>query len=221
MQVAKFKRISWFKMRSFFENLRGIDTLRYVNLGELGPSENEGNRYEPSKKKLLHMAINEILPVNNHAIIDLGCGKGRALIEFSKYPFRKISGLEYSEEIIKICKKNLNILKIKNIELYCINAINFNDYEDYDYLYIFNTFPEMVFKKVIENITRIIEKNNKEIYIIYLNPVCHSLIMNSGCFRLIKKIENENKIFPHTDDIYIYKSITEPTDYSSIVNSDV
>lgn len=207
MQIAKFKRVSWFKIRSFFENLRGIETLKYINLNELGLSENEGVRYEPSKKRILHMAIQELLPVNNQAIIDFGCGKGRALIEFSKYPFRKITGLEYSEDLINICKNNLNILKIKNIKLYCMNAIHFKNFEDYDCLYFYNPFPEPIFKKVIENLIESNKKNKKIIHIIYIYPTCHNLIINSGYFKLIKKIENENKIFHQLDDIYIYQNI--------------
>jgi len=210
LRIAKIKRISWFKIRSFFEKLKGIETLKYVTLEELGLSENEGIRYEPSKKKILHIAIKEIkeiVSLNNVAIIDLGCGKGRALIELSKYPFRKIGGLEYSNDILNICKNNLRKLKLWNIELFCMNVLDFKNYEEYDIYYFYNPFPQPVFKKVLENLIENNKKNKKPIYIIYIYATCHSLIMKSGYFNLIKKIENENKIFQQADDIYIYKNI--------------
>ena len=88
-----------------------------------------------------------------------------------------------------------------------MNVLDFKNYEEYDIYYFYNPFPQPVFKKVLENLIENNKKNKKPIYIIYIYATCHSLIMKSGYFNLIKKIENENKIFQQADDIYIYKNI--------------
>ena len=44
------------------------------------------------------------------AIIDIGCGKGKMLYFFSKFPFRKVGGLEYSQRLIDIAERNMQKL---------------------------------------------------------------------------------------------------------------
>jgi SAM-dependent methyltransferase len=210
-KIAKVRRVTWYRIRYLVERIRGIDTLKYANLDVIGLSGEEALRYEFSKKRILHKAvkaIKEIIPINTMAIIDIGCGKGKALIEFSKYPFRKVAGLEYSEELLNICKKNLDILRIFNVELLCMNAKDFINIDDVDIFYFYHPFPESVFRRVIDNMIDSIKRSNKTIYIMYKYPVYHELFTGSGYFTLIKKIEYKNKYFPHIDDVNIYKSIT-------------
>lgn len=166
IKIAKFQRVTWYKTLKFFETLRGLDIVKYIESNELGLSENEGYRYEYTKTKYLRKAFKDLHITTIDSIIDIGSGKGCALIEFSKYPFRKNSGVEYSESLHVICKNNLKKLKIKNVDLFCMNSVDFKNFEVYNYIYFFNPFPESVFIQVLNNLISSFINSKKKINII-------------------------------------------------------
>jgi len=203
----KIKRILVFKILKIIENYKGIDTVKYVNIEELGFSKDTSYRYEYSKKKYLWQVLKESNITKNDSIIDVGSGKGSALIEFSKYQFKKVAGVELSKTLHDICKNNLKVLKISNVNLYCTNAVDFDKYYEYNYIYFYNPFPEIIFEEVLNRLINSIKINKRIIYIIYKNPTCHETIMKSKSFDLVKIYKNKNRMFPLLDTIYLYKSV--------------
>lgn len=73
---------------------------------EIGTTKERANDYSASPKNILktlkRMDISE-----SDSIIDMGCGKGLAMYYMSKFPFGKIAGIELSESLLKMAKKNL------------------------------------------------------------------------------------------------------------------
>jgi SAM-dependent methyltransferase len=207
VNLSKKKRVLKYRFFQLLENVRGLDTLKYVDVEELGFSENIGYRYEGTSIKIIKKVLRDLKIHSGDRIIDVGCGKGSALIGFSKFPFKRITGLEISNELLEICKKNLNILKINNVDFIKTNALYFNHYMSYNYIYFYNPFPESTFRVVLNNIITATSTNRgNSIYIIYKNPTCHDIIINSGYFDLIKKYRYKNLAYPLLDYIYLYKS---------------
>lgn len=208
IKFSKKKRVYKYKILKLLENARGLDTLKYVDVEDLGFSDKIGYRYEGTSIKIIRKVLKDLKITSQDRIIDIGCGKGRALIGFSKYPFTRITGLEISKDLLEICKNNLNILKINYIDLININALDFIDYSDYNYIYFYNPFPESTFRVVLNNLINTTSKNcSQSIYLIYKNPTCHEIIINSGYFKPIKQYNFKNIAYPLLDSIYIYKSI--------------
>ena len=58
--------------------------------------------------------------------------------------------------------------------------LNFKGYNDYNFFYLYNPFPEIVMKKFVQTLKEQI--NYKKINIIYNNPVCHDLLEELGFF---------------------------------------
>ena len=206
--IIKAKRILRYKFLKLIDDAQGIDTLKYVNVEDLGFSHAEGYRYEPTKKKYIREVLKKMNVSQDDSIVDLGSGKGSALIEFARYPFKKIAGVEFSNILINICLNNFTVLNIKNVELYCINAAEFKQFDKYNYIYMYNPFPETVVKKVLSNLKAVIEKSANPIYIIYKYPTCHKAILDSGYFKKIMEFKNKNTMFPLLDYIFVYQSVT-------------
>lgn len=206
-KLIRIKRIFQYKLLRLIEKAKGIDTLKYVNIEELGLTEEMGFRYEYSKKKYLRKTLKTLNIKKTDAIIDLGSGKGSALIEFSNHAFSRITGVEFSDKLYRICKENLVQLKIDRVELHCMNAIDYKDYEAFSYIYFYNPFPEEVFAKVIANLIDSLKRHKHPVTIIYKNPTCDHVIMNSGWFSRKMEFKNMNASFPMLDYIYVYESI--------------
>lgn len=146
--------------------------------------------------------IDEILGrldyTKNTAFLDVGCGKGFVLKSAAQRPFQRCDGVEYDERIAGICKKNLRRLKIENVQIFCGDAREFEEYGKYDTFFFFNPFGEEIFQEVLKKIP------TGGSTIIYHNPTCHQLIMDTGCFRLKEQLYDPEKDY-YTN---IYESVT-------------
>lgn len=54
----------------------------------------------------LRRALRTLPPVNGWSFLDLGCGKGRALIVASEAPFRQVIGVELVPGLVRVARRN-------------------------------------------------------------------------------------------------------------------
>lgn len=150
------------------------------------------NHYSPSTPGIYHL-LKKMPIVNSDRIIDIGCGKGKAMYFMSKFPFAEIAGFDISEELCSIAKKNLEILNVSNSHVFYENANTFAEYDNYNYFYIYNSVPTPVFVNVLNHIIDSLSREKRLIYIICLNPVYHHIIMNTQKFYVYKKYTSLHK----------------------------
>jgi len=168
----------------FYDKLYGLDFLSVIPLEVLGLDSSVVVQGSPSGNKFLFKVLNDVFIDSDDSILDIGCAKGSALKYFAKFPFNKVHGLELSKTLVQICRKNFNILKKNNVKVFHENATNFKHYNEYNFFYLYNPYPKEVMKKFVVCLKKQIL--NKEIIIIYNNPVCHNVLITNG-FVLIKK----------------------------------
>ena len=169
-----------------------------ITTDDLKLSAERSHSYSDSGREDLQKVLSTLNIKKGDAVIDFGCGKGGALITLADYPFSKITGVEISEELVEIARKNLARLKISGVEIVCCDATEFSDLADYNYVYLFNPFPCMVLRVVMENIILSLSARKRRITIIYLNPECHETIIENGVFQKVKEFEHTSHKF------YIY-----------------
>lgn len=120
-------------------------------------------------------------------ILDIGCGKGKAMYIMSKFPFSKVHGYDLSQSLVDIANNNFVILKLPQCHACQGDALEYKKYDDYNYFYIFNSFPEEIFKVMFKNILESIDRIPRKCRFIYLNPVCHEYIVNNSSFHIVYK----------------------------------
>ena len=118
---------------------------------------------------------------NEYTFIDLGSGKGRALLLASEYPFRRVIGVEVQHDLHLIAEKNIAGFESErkvcsDIRSYAGDAREFEFPNEPIFLYLFNPFPEYVLKTVTENLQRSLEQNPREVIVIYNTPECGFLL---------------------------------------------
>jgi SAM-dependent methyltransferase len=105
------------------------------------PALNGATIYAPSRAKPL-LSLLQLLSIPTDAVfVDLGCGKGRALIVAAQYGVKKLKGIELVPEFIRSCEANLQKIRAagRGIEWAIFNT-DINRYEvsaedDVFYLY--------------------------------------------------------------------------------------
>ena len=150
--------------------------------------------YGPDFEKLLRQIE---IPAGSK-IIDIGCGKGIAIMTMAKFPFSQITGCDLSPELIRTAEANLLRLGIKGVTLYCCDAAQFTQLEDYTHVFFFNPFSGEVFKTVMGNIVTSLNRRPRKLTIIYHNPTCHDVIVATSVFDKVREFHHGN--FPY----YVY-----------------
>jgi SAM-dependent methyltransferase len=118
--------------------------------------------------------IMQAIPVDlsSFTFIDLGSGKGRALLMASDYPFQRIVGVEFMPDLCRAAQKNIagytsDRQRYRQIEIICSDARDFQFPLEALVVYLFNPFSEPTFAAVLENLRRSIEQSPRLVYIAY------------------------------------------------------
>ena len=165
------------KISILFDKIFGYDFLTTVSQEELGLDPKKFVRCSPSGNKYLANVLNKLEINESDSIMDIGCGKGSVLRILTKYPFRKICGIEVSDTLTIICKKNMKKINDKRVTIFNLDAREFENYKQYNYFYMYNPCSEEILNPIIQ---KIVKQSNLETKIIYNNPVHENILIENG-----------------------------------------
>ena len=133
------------------------------------------------------------LPIRyeDFVFIDLGSGKGRALLLASFFPFKKIIGVELSRSMHEIARGNIQLFADQgqqcfDIESICDDAGTYALPNENIVFYLFNPFDEQIMRAVLSNIERSLQQLPRTIYIAYLKPA-HRAVFDQSAFLHVRK----------------------------------
>jgi hypothetical protein len=108
--------------------------------------------------------------------VDLGSGKGRALLLASRYPFRRIVGVEIAPELSEVATANIQRFTAPWQTSREIESRN-GDAAEIVYpagplvLFLYQPFLSPVLKRCLKNLSRSLAAERREVYVVYVNPV--------------------------------------------------
>ncbi|HSI56813.1 MAG TPA: class I SAM-dependent methyltransferase [Ideonella sp.] len=169
-----------------FDYRYGVDTGGLTHLDALGvQGENvaHGVFYEPTPSRYFSFAMAS-LPIDHSefSFFDFGSGKGRAVLMASRWPYRSVTGIEFSEKLHRVAERNIAIFKksgrprCTEIRAVCADAATYELPATHLVLYFFNPFDQVVFERVLDNIERAIAASGRKLIIVYCQARCDELI---------------------------------------------
>jgi SAM-dependent methyltransferase len=122
--------------------------------------------------------------LNDFTFIDLGSGKGRALLMAAPYGFKRIIGVELIPEWHRTAQENIRKFAVANasalsMESICMDARDLRFPDEPLVIYLFNPFPEPVFAAVMNNLRRSIVQTPRAVYILYRFPEFENLLLQA------------------------------------------
>lgn len=133
--------------------------------------------YQPTVEEEFAAIMSHLATVDlqTYTFIDLGSGKGRALLLAAMYPFAHIVGVEVQPELDAIARQNIERFhepsqQCSSIGLLCADA------REYDFpatdivLYLFNPFPDYVLREVLKNLIESARRSPRSIFVLYNAP---------------------------------------------------
>jgi hypothetical protein len=135
--------------------------------------------------------------------IDLGAGKGRALLMASDYPFQRIVGVEFMPDLYRAAQENIaryssDRQQCRRVEAFCMDARDFQFPLEPLVVYLFNPFSEPTFARVLDNLRRSVELVPRPVYVAYRFTEFENLLAQSTW---LEKVAG-------TEQWAVYRSIT-------------
>lgn len=98
-----------------FDQRLGVDTGGQLPAKLLGAPgiENAATSYVGCVPSIVATALGKIPSLDGAAFIDLGCGKGRALLVAHGYPFASVTGIEMNQQLVLAARANAEIVREK------------------------------------------------------------------------------------------------------------
>jgi SAM-dependent methyltransferase len=121
-------------------------------------------------------ALSVIPDPERRTFVDLGCGKGRALVIASEFPFKSIFGVELSPDLVAQARRNVAVVKARHpqrtrIEVAHGDAMVVPFPEGDLVVFLFHPFHRELVSAMLARLEEAAGRSNREIFIIYENPV--------------------------------------------------
>ena len=166
--------------RSAFDTRHDVDTDGEIPVGQLGMPADiaaQAERYMPTDERLLEVAVAFAgIEPTRFSFVDLGCGKGRALILAARLRFRRLIGVEIGPALAGIARANLARLGVA-AEVHTGDAARFVFPPGPVVLFLFNPFKAATIGAVIEALRA---ARSPELVVIYHAPEHGKLLDASG-----------------------------------------
>lgn len=173
----------------------GTDTGGLVPLSALAidsPHGPHGVHYEPVTRAFFRRMLATVpIEPGRYTFVDLGCGKGRALLLAAAYPFRRIVGVDFAPELCRIARDNLRRYlahtgKPDRFEVHCQDAASFQFPAGPLALYLYNPFGAPVLEKVLANLQASLAEHPRPLLVFYRTPVCAALLDRQPYLMLLR-----------------------------------
>lgn len=209
-----------------FDERYGVDTGELIyDLPGSGNSHRSNNGYcgvPPSVFHRIMERLNDSLASNwsRFTFIDLGSGKGRALLLASGCGFKKVIGVEITPRLEEIAQRNIkrfaSVQPGSPIFASLADAAEFVFPQGPLLVYMWNAFSQPVLDRVVAHLRESYQRSPREIYIVYIDPDLEATFainpwferLWTGAFELSAE-DYEAWAFPdHTELCSAYRLVT-------------
>ena len=127
------------------------------------------------------------------AFVDVGCGKGRAMLLALRFPFRRVLGVELSSALAAVASANLDKFAAPwrqwgvPAEAVAGNATEFTFPQGPLVLFLYHPFAAPVMKRFLAHVQDAVTLERREIYLLYANPELEQMVAGTPGFQQMWK----------------------------------
>jgi SAM-dependent methyltransferase len=181
-----------------FDRKYGTDTGGYLSPEELvkgraNDAHNHGySAVAPSVFREACRRWRETLPavsgrIEAYSFVDVGAGKGRVLLLAAELAFRKVIGVEISEELARTAQSNAarwsRVARPKaKIRVVNGDAAKFRWPRTPLLVYLYNPFACSLVTQVTEKLAAVAASGSGLVDLLYVNPTCADVLSKQGLF---------------------------------------
>jgi SAM-dependent methyltransferase len=126
--------------------------------------------------------------IDRYAFVDIGAGKGRALLVASEMPFREVLGVELNPALAAIARRNINhwtrtAPHLSPLRLVQADATTLELPHAPCLLFLFHPFEAPVLKRLLRNIESQFARSPGKLDLLYVNAECATVLDQHPAFR--------------------------------------
>jgi SAM-dependent methyltransferase len=146
------------------------------------------NPYFGSQPSIVRRALKTLPDIEEYTFIDLGCGKGRATIIASEFPFLRIIGVELSPALAAIARKNAATVERRfpgrpPITVVQSNILEFELPPGKLVFFNYNAFGETIHALLLTKLEASLASGTPHLFVVSYNPVQAPQLDASPAFR--------------------------------------
>ena len=142
----------------------------------------------------IHQVLDYLKLKPADVFVDLGCGKGRVLCCAARFGIREAVGVEDSEELVTIARRNAEHLrgKLSPIRLVRQKAQE-AEYDSGTVFYLFHPFGPKTLDEVLHRIRQSINPEKPAVRIAYVNPVHNEVFQDHRWLEEYERWDNRHR----------------------------
>jgi hypothetical protein len=199
---------------TLIERWTGTETSSEVDLETLGLAAEGRVRYEPSSWLDLRRILRRHDVGPDDVFADFGSGKGRVVLQAARYPFKRVIGVELSEDLTAIAKSNVAASgtrrRCREIEFVVADVLDLDVPDDLTFAYVYNPFSGAIFDALLQKLIASVDRSPRALRLIYRTPLEHERIMATGRFRLERSVRGFRPGRSWSDKMSIRLYVLEP-----------
>jgi SAM-dependent methyltransferase len=178
---------TWSRIDNRFDRRHGTRTggvLGPRRLGIRAPAGRFGVRYQAIEPAVFRRALEPLasqIDFGRFTFVDLGSGKGRALLLARELGFKEVVGVELSPVLADCARRNLEAAGAEGARVDCQDAAEFAYPPGDLVVYLFHPFRGVVFRRAIENLCR---RASGDVHLVYIAAVEEARLRAKPCFEL-------------------------------------
>lgn len=168
--------------------------IRTVGIREWKDS-NQYNRYEATPYKVLEVLCESYKFRDVGRVVDFGCGRGRVAFYLHNRFHLPITGIEANQKTYEEALENKNLYRLRAQHIPAPIKFKYGLAQHYkidkndNCFFFFNPFSVHIFRKVVHNIMRSVEKDRRTVDLIIYYPIReYKDFLRTTHFEMINKI---------------------------------
>jgi hypothetical protein len=160
-----------------FDKEFGVETDETVEVSEFDIADNRLTTPYVATYVGTILALEPLFPkdLENYIFIDVGAGKGRVVLLVSRFPFKRVIGVEFVPKLFTILQRNIEKLSGHSKRCGALEIVqaDVTQYElpiENTVFFLYNPMRRPALEKFIENLAASYNKTPRNLLVLFLNP---------------------------------------------------
>ncbi len=186
----------------WFERRWGPETAGYWY-----PEEETGGEvpddlvwYDPTEWWGLRRALRRLHLTPSDVVVDIGSGKGRAVLVAASLPVGRVVGVELASSLTQIAglavERNRGRLACRAVDLVAADALEYDLPDDTTVVYLYCPFVGEAFAAFIARLLAFADRADHPVRLVYNYPFEHPFLNDTGRFRVV---DVASAVWPESD----------------------
>lgn len=180
-----YKALSNLLVQPLIDRHLGVDTASPSPRLHVEPGaghEHDASGWRALRRAFALLDAGGITPADG--LVDLGCGKGRALVLAARRPFGRVTGVEAAPELAAVAEQNAKVLRprmrARTLEVVTADARDYRFPPDITVAFMFNPFGRAVMGMVLENLAASLAAHPRRFRVLYSDPLAEPELVAAG-----------------------------------------